>query len=322
MQNPEPPAPEVGTPTPEETGVGGSPAPDPENSQTGSPGAVECYEPTDCFDLSQAELGPLGRVELLAATCTHLSSSANGLPLCECRMRLTPVPGRASVPEPYQLEVHPGLRPGACSDWSRAPGCLYCEHEFPGCSIDQPESCDAVCADMTTRLDLDMQRTLDVTLRLNRCTVDYRCQVVSKIDGKCYAGTPNGIEPAELDCALPDDELVQHLDDPSQPSCATPPPVACTSASDCPAGLACNSGICGPCSTACSSTFGPPTENVCEGDVACADGELCALGLCVPSANVGCRFGWRCPEGEVCSLSGISKTGRGNADTRSFCQPY
>jgi hypothetical protein len=133
---------------------------------------------------------------------------------------------------------------------------------------------------MATRLELDLQRSLQVTMRLNRCRADNHCQVVSQIEGKCYAGLPNAIEPAELDCDLPDDELIQHLDDPSQPSCATPSPMACTRASDCPAGLACNSGSCRLCSLGCSSTFGPPADNVCEGDAVCATGELCALGLC------------------------------------------
>jgi hypothetical protein len=158
-------------------------------------------------------------------------------------------------------------------------------------------------------------------VRLNRCTAEHTCQVVSEIDGKCYAGTPYRREPAELDCALSDEELVQHLNDASQPSCATPPPTACTSASDCPAGLACNSGSCGPCVQGCSNASGQPNEAVCEGDIACAAGELCTLGLCVPSPNIGCRFAFQCPEGDICSLSGISTLERGNADTYSYCRP-
>jgi hypothetical protein len=77
--------------------------------------------------------------------------------------------------------------------------------------------------------------------------------------------------------------------------------------------------VCGGCSDLCSPV-GPNGDYVCEGDAACASGELCTLGRCLPSANIACRFMFRCAENEQCVLSGFSDEGRGNAETRSFCQ--
>lgn len=314
-----PDAPASPSPEPVSPAVGSGDTTDTsENGQTGSVGGVECIEDLDCFaGALEQTIGPIGRVELLGSACTHLSYET--VPVCECRMQLTK-PAVGGMPaESYEVAAHPGHRSGDCSEWSIAPGCSYCASEFPGCSVDDPASCDAVCAVMTERRDADYRKTFVAKARLSRCAPEGgRCQVVTQIDGRCYAGPPERVEPPEVDCGLSDEELIAHLDDPPAQYCSVAP-IACSSASDCPRGLACNAGVCGGCSDACSPV-GPNGDYVCEGDAACASGELCTLGRCLPSANIGCRFDFRCAANEACVLSGFSSEGRGNAATRSFCQ--
>lgn len=234
-------------------------------------------------------------------------------------MQLTKPAVGDAPPLSYEVPMYPGHRSGGCSEYSVAPGCLYCASEFPGCSVDEPGSCDVTCAEMAARADADFQKTIVATARISRCTPDSNhCQVVTEIDGRCYAGPPEAVEPLELDCNLADEELIARLDDPRVSSCA-PVTMPCSSANDCPRGLACNAGGCGDCSANCSPT-GPGGAYVCEGDAACASGELCTEQRCVPSANVTCRFSFQCAENEVCVLSGTSAEGRGNVDTRSFCR--
>jgi hypothetical protein len=243
--------------------------------------------------------------------------------MCECRGLLTrtdPLPGEASS---FEVQQYPGNRPGGCSEWT-TPGCLYCASEFPGCSADDPTSCDAVCADMTARVARAFQRSFVARARLSRCETN-TCHVVTEIEGRCYLGQPQRGDPPEVDCNLSDDELMALVEAdmrPGTPSTSCPPvaPVGCTSAIDCPRGLACNDGRCGSCSDVCSYPIGQPEAAVCEGDSSCASGELCTQSRCVPSENLGCRFFTDCTEGEQCVLSGTSGEGRGNAEARSFCQ--
>jgi hypothetical protein len=294
-----------------------------ENSQTGSIGQAVCLTDSDCGVEGATELqGPRGHVEFVAAACTHTVSN-DGLPTCECRMRMTRYPDAQTVAaelEPYEGTLHPGNRPDRCSEYSRAPGCLYCENEFPGCDIGDANSCDAVCADMTERLELDLQTSLRVSTRLARCVSPSRCDVVTEIDGQCYAGPPESHEPARLDCGLPDAELIQHLDAPGVASCEPRPVVSCAASEDCPRGLACNAGRCESCSVTCVIAEGQ--EAACTGGGVCATGESCTSGTCVPAGNTECRDSSDCPPNHSCSLTGISAAGRGNANTQSFCRPY
>jgi hypothetical protein len=278
-----------------------------------------CEEDLDCFGGSpEVTFGPIGSLEPLDATCLHVAAQVT--PVCECRMRLTPtaVNGRS----PYEVQAYPGNRPGGCSEWSFPPGCLYCESEFPGCSVDDPRSCDAVCADMFRRFEAQSQRVTVATARLARCSPDKsNCQAVTQIEGHCYAGPPSAGPTVEIDCNLSDDELIAHLNDPPVTSCAPAPAIPCATASDCPRGLACSAGVCGACSDSCAYFNGRPDLIACEGDVTCASGELCTLGRCIPTTNISCRAVSECGEQEACVLSGFGSEGRGNTSTRSFCQP-
>jgi len=66
---------------------------------------------------------------------------------------------------------------------------------------------------MTARRDADYRKSVPTTARLARCT-DNRCQVVTEIDGRCYVGPSNRVDPPEVDCGLSDFELVAYLDAP------------------------------------------------------------------------------------------------------------
>jgi len=288
--------------------------------QASAPGRRSvCRNDADCFGGSlEQTFGPIGALEPVGAACVHLVEAT---PVCECRTQLTPTAVDGASPRPHEVHAYPGNRTGGCSEWSFPPGCLYCESEFPGCNVDDPTSCDAVCGDMFQRFEAEFQRVTVATARLSRCSPDgSQCHVVTEIEGRCYAGAPFAGPTAELDCNLSDEELISHLEDPPSPSCAHPSPVPCESASDCPRGLACNAGVCGACSEFCSYPIGRPDLAVCEGDAACASGESCTLGRCVPSSNIGCRFSEECEAEQRCVLSGVSSVGRGNGQTRSFCQ--
>jgi len=284
---------------------------------------LRCIEDLDCFGgAPEQTMGSVVTIEPVAAACVHLTSSA--LPVCECRGLLTraaPPPGERPS---FEVQLYPGNRPGGCSELT-IPGCLYCASEFPGCSVDDPTSCDAVCADVIARAARANQRTYVARARLSRCETN-TCYVVTEIDGRCYLGQPGRGDPPEVDCNLSDDELMARVEadfrspTPSY-SCPYVPGPRCTTALDCPHGLGCNeNGSCVGCDVNC-----PPAgaeAGVCEGPYgACASGEACTHGRCVPSANVACRSFTDCAEGESCVFSGTSNEGRGNAQTRSFCTP-
>jgi hypothetical protein len=176
---------------------------------------------------------------------------------------------------------------------------------------------------MFERAEASYQNALEYEVRLARCSEDWQCERIVEIGGRCYVGT---ILPANdgRDCALSDEELLA-LGPSNEAVCSVLPRVECQTADECPRGLACNGGLCGSCSTSCTSLPAYSEAGTelgeCEGDVACASGELCAHGVCVPTAQVECRNSSQCPSGQDCVLSGLDlRSGRGNIDTRSFCQ--
>jgi hypothetical protein len=140
-----------------------------ENGQTGSTEQPDCYPAGPLEPVAEGPCGvdlaawkrAVGRAELVQAACAH-GSSSEALPVCECRLRLTRLPGDDRPWEGGTDEVvtYPGGRPGSCSEYARTPsGCLYCGSEFPGCSVDDPNSCDSVCAEMARRYDAELQKT-------------------------------------------------------------------------------------------------------------------------------------------------------------------
>lgn len=299
-----------------------------ENGQTGSTEGPECYPVGPLEPVAQGPCGidleawtrAVGRAELVTSACTH-GLSADALPVCECRLRLTRLPGDDRLWEGGTEEVvtYPGNRPSSCSEYSRTPsGCLYCGSEFPGCSLDAPRSCDAVCAEMATRYDAEVQKTFSVTLRRLSCGADYTCEFVTEIDNACYARNPRERGIPAFDCALSDEQLLAHKSE-SAEFCRARPTVACETGSDCPRGLACDdTGTCTSCTGACADSTGVYIN--CPGQPACGDGEVCVEGRCLINANVECAFPTDCTDDQSCVLSGIDETGgRGNADTRSLC---
>ncbi|HTV19120.1 MAG TPA: hypothetical protein VMG12_10625 [Polyangiaceae bacterium] len=298
--------------------------PSEENGQTGS------TEPPDCTPGVEVEISaygpcgvdleawtrPIGHAALMQARCMHPFSDA--LPVCECKLHLARLAGDERPWEGGSDEVvaYPGGRPGSCSVYARTPsGCLYCGSEFPGCSIDDPHSCDAVCAETADRYDVELQKAFPGRLRRLSCASDYTCEFVTEIDGACYARNPREKGIPAFDCALSDEQLLERKGERDE-FCPERPPVACETATDCPRGLACDDrGTCVSCSTLC---------NRLDEDCAfCAQGELCIEAVCVPAANVACRSSFDCEPMSTCVLSGMDpSSGRGNAQTRSLCQVY
>lgn len=321
-QSPEPP-PTTLEPVDQAVSPDGTNDPEPENGQTGS------AEPSFCRpgDSERCELSlsrwtrALGRVALVRAACRH-SQVADVLPICECTLNVAsssaasdagvgldggvPVSGR-------QVVTYPGSRPFSCSEFARTPDrCLYCGTEFPGCNVDDASSCDAVCADMAGRYDLELQQTFSATSRIARCGERGECEYVTEVDGKCYARDPREPQIPSFDCALSDTEILAHEGERSIEACAEPAAVPCQTADDCPRGLACGAdGVCINCSH-------------CQGNDACscAGGERCVGGACVLEGSIECESFIDCSEGESCLLSGLNMSeGRGNGETRSFCAP-
>jgi hypothetical protein len=289
-----------------------------DSSQTGSIGMAECLKDEDCT-LDEEGVGlAWGRAELLGSSCNHEVHN-DGRPTCECRISMIFSAGDAGVSaEPREISLYPGNRPDDCSEYSRGAGCLYCERDFPGCDIADPQSCDAVCADISARFDQEAHRTYAVEARLTRCDPEsYHCQRVTQVDGACYAGRLGALQ-ARLDCSASDETLIEHLGDPAEPPCAPRAEVACAASEDCPRGLACKSGSCASCEQTCISA-GNDSEFVCQGGGECTADEVCAAGTCVPAGNAECKWFGDCPENQSCLVSGTSGNGRGNADTRSFC---
>jgi len=250
-------------------------------------------------------------------------------PVCECRLRRTPEAVDAGSLEPYEYERYAGNREDGCSDLRTSGQCLYCENEFPGCDVNVPTSCDAVCADIAERDHQDHQQPDDVSIRAARCSTDRTCSVVTAINGQCYLGDYGAFLPAPIDCNLPDTELrarLERLESGLSPidgeACAPRPEVTCQSSEDCPRGLSCADGVCGPCTRFCTTTVeNPSVADDCRGGGACADGEVCAEDMCIPATNATCKSVSDCPENHSCVVSGLSGTARGNEASQSFCRP-
>lgn len=269
---------------------------------------------------------PLGSAELVDAQCTHWNTS-EPLPVCQCTLHTT----RLSEPDPVrpweawdegtsEVVALPGLRPNGCSEYARAPSCLYCASEFPGCNVDDPGSCDVTCADMAERYDAEMAKTYNVTSRVARCAENIECEYVTEIDGACYARNPVQKDLPAFSCDLSDEEILRHKEESYAPSCDALPTTKCDDGSSCARGLACDSsGTCTPCLGSCTNADG--VVGTCPGEPTCAEGEVCVETRCVPERNIGCVSSNNCAEGEVCVLSGIDASGgRGNDATRSFCR--
>jgi hypothetical protein len=298
-----------------------APRPDPEeNPMPSGESFGECVPEEDdacVLDLTPWT-EPLGSADLVGAVCRHEGSSNYYLPMCHCTLRVTPADAEDSARE---IVLRPGDRFYSCSEYSRTPGCLYCGTEFPGCSVDDDGSCDAVCIDMASRYSNDLQKTFAAVPRLSRCTENFICEHVTELDGKCYARRPVSAELPSFDCALSDEEILTHQNEDYASYCTERPSVTCTTARDCPRGLACSDeGICVGCGPSCYDDDGRPV--VCIDQPRCAEGEFCIASVCLPGANIDCIGFTQCSEGEDCVLSGIDAAGgRGNANTRSLCVP-
>jgi hypothetical protein len=268
---------------------------------------------------------PIGRAELIGARCNHMNT-AEPLPVCECTFRRTRIAADSDPNRPWEegtpdIVRYPGNRPDGCSEYGRTPSsCVYCESDFPGCSVDDATSCDVVCADMAVRYDAELRKTFSAVSRVARCGEDMLCQYVTEIDGLCYARDPSQKELPTFDCALSDEEILQNQNESYAPTCSERPGASCATANDCPRGLACDdTARCVGCGNTCEGPTGGFVT--CSGQPTCAEGEACIQDRCLLQMNVECVNNGDCPSGTECRLSGIdASTGRGNRDTRSYCR--
>jgi hypothetical protein len=94
-----------------------------------------------------------------------------------------------------------------CFVRSRGRECLYTGDEFPGCdpNVDDNDVCAAVCAELTTRVAHDSERTFDASVRSSRCLGGSgRCAIVVEIDGRCYLSAST----EQHDCSLSDEAII------------------------------------------------------------------------------------------------------------------
>jgi hypothetical protein len=165
----------------------------------------QCEVDADCVPDLSYWTEPLGTVELVGAACERWASMAQ--PVCNCQLLRTPSANSRGIERPYVFSTFPGNRPGGCSEYGRAKGCIYCESEFPGCNIDDPASCAAVCSDFARREAAEFARTFPVSLRASRCNERQECTTLVEFDGRCYVGNFSITESRSYDCAASDEEL-------------------------------------------------------------------------------------------------------------------
>jgi len=83
--------------------------------------------------------------------------------------------------------------------------CLWGDDEFQGCNINDPSSCQGVCAELEQRQEADAAKSYDAELVYTACggTEDgvNDCQSVVSIDGRCYANRDYN-QARSYDCAL------------------------------------------------------------------------------------------------------------------------
>ena len=76
--------------------------------------------------------------------------------------------------------------PDNCLLYGRDRSCLYEAASFTGCDLDAPDtSCEATCAEVQRRLEVDAQRKPQSQVRGSVCS-DTGCRCVLEINGACY----------------------------------------------------------------------------------------------------------------------------------------
>ncbi|HKO89986.1 MAG TPA: hypothetical protein VJU61_02475, partial [Polyangiaceae bacterium] len=153
----------------------------------GDPGGSECTR-SQCEEEALADVQRLSQpsaldVEYAGASCSATSviteselGTVSGS-ACECAL----AGGGARTIGPVGL---------GCYLLGHGGECLWGDDEFGGCNINDPNSCDSVCAELEQRQEADAAKSYPAELVYAACggesgTGD--CQSVVSIDGTCYA---------------------------------------------------------------------------------------------------------------------------------------
>lgn len=89
----------------------------------------------------------------------------------------------------------------ACSNFGRGGTCLYRSEEFPGCDVEEPSSCEAVCEDLYQRKVVHAAETIELELRDSLCTVG-ACHCAYRNDEQCFLG--NDVMSFSCDTPIPE----------------------------------------------------------------------------------------------------------------------
>lgn len=148
--------------------------------------AVACLDDTDCA----ARCGQFAEMASMPVEAPVFTESR-----CELAAVVAGDPADAE-PAPSCVCIEGGDKrsallvsatgPDSCLLYGRDRSCLYEAKSFPGCDLDRPEtSCEATCAEVQRRIEVDALREPQARVRGARCS-DTGCRCVLEIGGACY----------------------------------------------------------------------------------------------------------------------------------------
>lgn len=97
-----------------------------------------------------------------------------------------------------------GLKTAGCEvHGAKSRKCLYDAAEFSGCAVGDRRSCEALCDELSSRLEADVARDVPAAVRSAQC-VRNSCKVLIEVDGQCYVNNDRSAH----DCSLSDDTIL------------------------------------------------------------------------------------------------------------------
>jgi hypothetical protein len=172
-----------------------------DNGQTGSLRGYACRN-SDCASRAQDWLESLDPSEAWAPV--FVSSECHQY--CKC----VADGGR------YEIVAPTG---SSCAYRGRGGFCILPDSEVTLCDPSVPDSCQATCADLATRLAEDAAKVFDASVRFAACvtpegwpsgdTGSGYCRMVAVINGACYTDDASGFfSDTPHDCTQTDQEIV------------------------------------------------------------------------------------------------------------------
>lgn len=312
----------------------GNPAP--EVGDIGGVGAAECQDDAECREVVQREVehrsAPPFPRDYGHGQCVRgdigLASSGwggdFGEPSCACGEERTIV--LLSDTSPHECLWH-----------GRGERCVYRTVEFPGCDLDDADSCNAICADLQARIDADAKIAVDGEVVSARCDRG-ACAGVLRLEDSCYARSSFLPQPCDKDPEQLIEDARKALE-----------PIACEDLPEDAEGVTCFESepphgdecifprdpdewqgalvdTCNrvPCETNCGLRLAC-VDNICTAcvrDADCFAGEVCVLDQCLLAEKVECDTRRDCEPDVLCTLidePNAPAEPRGNAATWALC---